>query len=656
MDDKIKRMKELIPILSEAAKAYYQESREIMSNFEYDRLYDELLKLEQETGTVFAGSPTQKVGYEVLSELPKERHERPMLSLNKTKSVDELREWLGGQTGLLSWKMDGLTVVLTYEDGVLAKAVTRGNGEIGEVITPNARTFINIPTTIPYKGQLILRGEAVISYSDFEKLNDSIADVDAKYKNPRNLCSGSVRQLNSGITASRNVQFMAFALVRADGVDFKNSRKEQFLWLSRLGFETVEFVEVTAETLSGAVHGFAEKIEHYDIPSDGLVLLYDDIAYGQSLGRTAKFPRDSIAFKWADEIQETTLSYIEWSASRTGLINPVAVFEPVELEGTTVSRASVHNISIMEGLELGAGDRITVYKANMIIPQIADDLTRSGVRDIPKICPVCGGKTEIRSLNDVKSLYCTNPECQAKKIKSFDLFVSRDALNIDGLSEMTLEKFIAAGFIHEFDDIFHLDRHRDAIVTMEGFGEKSYENLIEAAKTASHTTLPRLIFGLGIAGIGLANAKVICRHFDFNLDAMRKAGAEELYSIDGIGGVLADAWVTYFKNDRNNETLDHLLADLTFEKEVRNEEQTLAGKTFVITGSVERFANRKELQEKIESLGGKAAGSVSARTSYLINNDVTSNSSKNKKARELGIPILSEADFLKMIGEEENAD
>ena len=656
MDDKIKRMKELIPILSEAAKAYYQESREIMSNFEYDRLYDELLKLEQETGTVFAGSPTQKVGYEVLSELPKERHERPMLSLNKTKSVDELREWLGGQTGLLSWKMDGLTVVLTYEDGVLAKAVTRGNGEIGEVITPNARTFINIPTTIPYKGQLILRGEAVISYSDFEKLNDSIADVDAKYKNPRNLCSGSVRQLNSGITASRNVQFMAFALVRADGVDFKNSRKEQFLWLSRLGFETVEFVEVTAETLSGAVHGFAEKIEHYDIPSDGLVLLYDDIAYGQSLGRTAKFPRDSIAFKWVDEIQETTLSYIEWSASRTGLINPVAVFEPVELEGTTVSRASVHNISIMEGLELGAGDRITVYKANMIIPQIADDLTRSGVRDIPKICPVCGGKTEIRSLNDVKSLYCTNPECQAKKIKSFDLFVSRDALNIDGLSEMTLEKFIAAGFIHEFDDIFHLDRHRDAIVTMEGFGEKSYENLIEAAKTASHTTLPRLIFGLGIAGIGLANAKVICRHFDFNLDAMRKAGAEELYSIDGIGGVLADAWVTYFKNDRNNETLDHLLADLTFEKEVRNEEQTLAGKTFVITGSVERFANRKELQEKIESLGGKAAGSVSAKTSDLINNDVTSYSSKNKKARELGIPILSEADFLKMIGEEENAD
>ena len=525
-------MKELIPLLSEAAKAYYQESREIMSNFEYDRLYDELLKLERETGTVFAGSPTQKVGYEILSELPKERHERPMLSLNKTKSVDELREWLGNQTGLLSWKMDGLTVVLTYEDGVLAKAVTRGNGEIGEVITPNARTFINIPTTIPYKGQLILRGEAVISYSDFEKLNDSIADVDAKYKNPRNLCSGSVRQLNSEITASRNVRFMAFALVRADGVDFKNSRKEQFLWLSSLGFETVEFVEVTAETLSSAVRGFAEKIEHYDIPSDGLVLLYDDIAYGQSLGRTAKFPRDSIAFKWADEIQETTLSYIEWSASRTGLINPVAVFEPVELEGTTVSRASVHNISIMEGLELGAGDRITVYKANMIIPQIADNLTRSGVRDIPATCPVCGGKTEIRNLNDVKSLYCTNPDCQAKKIKSFDLFVSRDALNIDGLSEMTLEKFIGCGFIREYADIFHLDRHKDAIVSMEGFGEKSYENLIQAVKRAASTNLVRVVYGLGIAGIGLANAKMLCRSFGYDFEKMRHATAEELTAVE----------------------------------------------------------------------------------------------------------------------------
>ena len=655
-EDKTKRIRELIGTLRAAGRAYYQESREIMSNFEYDKLYDELVSLEKETGIVFANSPTQNVGYEVVSALPKERHEKPMLSLNKTKSVEELADWLGGQTGLLSWKMDGLTIVLTYQNGTLVKAVTRGNGEIGEVITANAKAFVNVPLNISYQGELILRGEAIIRYSDFEKINEQIEDVDAKYKNPRNLCSGSVRQLNSEITAQRQVHFYAFSLVKADGINFKNSRKEQFEWLKTQGFEVVEYHEVTKETLPETVKMYSEAIAENDTPSDGLVLLYDDIAYGQSLGRTAKFPRDSIAFKWADEIQETKLLYIEWSASRTGLINPVAVFEPVELEGTTVSRASVHNISIMEGLELGAGDRITVYKANMIIPQIADDLTRSGVRDIPKICPVCGGKTEIRSLNDVKSLYCTNPECQAKKIKSFDLFVSRDALNIDGLSEMTLEKFIAAGFIHEFDDIFHLDRHRDAIVTMEGFGEKSYENLIEAAKTASHTTLPRLIFGLGIAGIGLANAKVICRHFDFDLDAMRKADAEELCAIDGIGGVLADAWVTYFKNDKNNEILDHLLADLTFANEARSEEQTLAGKTFVITGSVEHFANRKELQEKIESLGGKAAGSVSAKTSYLINNDVTSNSSKNKKARELGIPILSEEDFLRMIGEENNAD
>lgn len=657
MDERLKRMKELQTMLSEASRAYYQESREVMTNFEYDRLYDELLKLEKETGTVFAGSPTQEVGYEILSELPKERHDKPMLSLNKTKSVEELKEWLGGETGLLSWKMDGLTVVLTYENGMLSKAVTRGNGEIGEVITGNAKTFVNLPMVIPFKGRLILRGEAVITYPDFEKLNASIDDVDARYKNPRNLCSGSVRQLNSEITAGRNVRFMAFSLVQAEDMDFHNSRKEQFLWLASLGFETVEFVEVTAQTLESAVADFAEKISHYEVPSDGLVLIYDDIAYGASLGRTAKFPRDSIAFKWADEIQETSLSYIEWSASRTGLINPVAVFEPVELEGTTVSRASVHNISIMESLELGVGDRITVYKANMIIPQIADNLTRSGVRDIPKICPVCQGVTEIRSINDVKALYCTNPDCQAKKIKSFALFVSRDALNIDGLSEMTLEKFIAAGFIHEFDDIFHLDRHREAIVDMEGFGERSYEKLVAAAKTASHTTLPRLIYGLGIAGIGLANARMICRHFNFELPDMRKAGADELCAIDGIGAVLADAWVKYFESEKNNEVLDHLLGDLTFEKETtETEAQTLAGKIFVITGSVEKFENRKELQEFIEARGGKATGSVTSKTSYLINNDVTSKSSKNKKARELGIPILSETDFLKMIEEEEHAD
>ena len=681
-DDKITRMKELHRQLLAASRAYYQESREIMSNFEYDRLYDELLKLEKETGMVLAGSPTQKVGYEVLSELPKEAHEAPMLSLDKTKEVPVLQEWLGTQKGLLSWKLDGLTIVLTYEGGELVKAVTRGNGEIGEVITNNAKVFSNVPLRIPYQGQLLLRGEAIIKYSDFARINEEIEDVDAKYKNPRNLCSGSVRQLNNEITAKRNVNFEAFMLVRAvnpadtqapdaanaDGVDaivddgtdhgrFHNSRKEQFEWLKTQGFDVVEYKEVTAATLPDAVAEFAEAIQSYDIPSDGLVLLMDDIAYGDALGRTAKFPRHSIAFKWADEIRETTLREIEWSASRTGLINPVAIFDPVELEGTTVSRASVHNISIMEAMELGVGDTITVYKANMIIPQIAENLTRSGTIVIPKICPVCGGETQIRQMNDVKSLYCTNPDCQAKKIKSFSLLVSRDALNIDGLSEATLEKFIAAGFIHSYADIFHLDRHREAIVSMEGFGEKSYENLMAAVKKASHTNLVRVVYGIGVAGIGLANAKMLCRSFDYDFERMRHATEEELTAVDGIGAVLADAWIAYFASEKNAKLVDDLLAELTIEKVSENTEAAVfAGMTFVITGTVEHFANRKELQAAIEARGGKATGSVTAKTTYLINNDVTSNSSKNKKAKELGIPIISEQDFLNMMGEENNAD
>lgn len=651
-EDKTKRIRELIGTLRAAGRAYYQESREIMSNFEYDKLYDELVSLEKETGIVFANSPTQNVGYEVVSALPKEHHEKPMLSLNKTKSVEELADWLGGQTGLLSWKMDGLTIVLTYQNGTLVKAVTRGNGEIGEVITANAKAFANVPLNISYQGELILRGEAIIRYSDFEKINEQIEDVDAKYKNPRNLCSGSVRQLNSEITAQRHVHFYAFSLVKADGIDFKNSRKEQFEWLKTQGFEVVEYHEVTKETLPETVKMYSEAIAENDTPSDGLVLLYDDIAYGQSLGRTAKFPRDSIAFKWADEIQETKLLYIEWSASRTGLINPVAVFEPVELEGTTVSRASVHNISIMETLELGSGDRITVYKANMIIPQIADNLTRSGVRDIPEACPVCGGQTEVRRINDVKSLYCTNPDCQAKKIKSFTLFTSRDALNIAGLSEATLEKFIGVGMIHEYADIFHLDRHQEEIVEMDGFGQKSYDNLIAAAEKASHTTLPRMVYGLGVAGIGLANAKMICRHFKNDFEAMRHATVEDLVEIDGIGEVLAQAWTAFFSDGKNNTIVDHLLAELTFEagdeESSEGADEAFAGMNFVITGSLEHFKNRKELQELIERRGGKVTGSVTSKTNYLINNDVASSSSKNKKARELGVPILSEEEFLKL--------
>lgn len=644
---KKERMQKLIKILNEASKAYYAEDREIMSNFEYDRLYEELEGLEKETGIVLSGSPTVSVGYESVEELPKERHESPMLSLGKTKSREELKDWLQGKEAILSWKLDGLTVVLTYRNGELFKAVTRGNGEIGEVITGNARTFKNIPLNIAFKGELVLRGEAVITYSDFEKINEEIPEAEAKYKNPRNLCSGSVRQLNNEITAKRNVRFYAFTLVSAEDVDFHNSREEQFRFLEKQGFEVVERKMVTPDTILSAISEFENKIPAYDVPSDGLVLTYEDIAYGKSLGRTAKFPRDAIAFKWADEIRETTLTEVEWSASRTGLINPVAIFTPVELEGTTVSRASVHNVSIVKELKLGIGDRITVYKANMIIPQIAENLTQSGNLPIPATCPVCGGETKIQNMNDTETLYCTNPECAAKKIKSFTLFVSRDALNMEGLSEATLEKFISMGFIHEYADLFHLTEHRDAIVDMEGFGEKSYTNLVDSIEKARNTTLPRLIYGLGIANIGLVNAKMLCRHFDYDLDALQSAKEEELSDIEGVGDVIAGAFVSYMNNPANKEKIDHLLPELHLEKpESSTENQNLAGLSFVVTGTLNSFENRNALKEEIEKRGGKVTGSVTSKTECLINNDVTSSSSKNKKAKELNVPILSEEDFL----------
>ena len=650
---KNERMKELVSLLNKASRAYYQEAQEIMSNYEYDRLYDELKELEDELGITLSNSPTVNVGYEVVSELPKERHESPMLSLDKTKEVEELKNFVGDQKVLMSWKMDGLTVVLTYRDGKLYKAVTRGNGEVGEVITNNAKVFKNVPVQIAYQGELILRGEAVIGYKDFEKINQEIEDVDARYKNPRNLCSGSVRQLNNQITAKRNVMFYAFTLVQADGVDFQNSRACQMVWLKSQGFTTVEYYMVTRDTVEDEVAKFSSKISENDFPSDGLVLTYDDIAYGRSLGRTAKFPRDSFAFKWQDEIRETVLREIEWSPSRTGLINPVAIFDPVELEGTTVSRASVHNISIMEELELGIGDRIEVYKANMIIPQIAENLTRSGVKDIPCKCPVCQGETKIRQVGNAKALYCMNPECQAKHVKSFALFVSRDALNIEGLSEATLEKFISRGYIHTFADIFHLDQYKEKIQKMEGFGEKSYKKLTESIEKARTTTLPRVIYSLGIAGIGLANAKVICRELKYDVESLLKVSEEELNEIQGVGEVLAKAFVGYFADAKHVENFRRLLNELTIPEETVTKQQIFEGVNFVITGSVKHFANRGEVKELIESLGGKVTGSVTSKTNYLINNDVTSTSSKNKKANELGIPIISEETFLELVNQEE---
>ena len=646
----IMRMKELVQKLDRAAKAYYQQDTEIISNREYDQMYDELQALEKETGTVLANSPTVSVGYEAVDQLPKEEHESPMLSLDKTKDREVLREFIGEHKTLLSWKLDGLTIVLTYENGELAKAVTRGNGVTGEVVTNNARVFKNVPLKIPYQGRLVLRGEAIITYSDFERINESIEDVDAKYKNPRNLCSGSVRQLSNEITAKRNVQFLAFALVSAQDVDFRNSRDFQMRWLKSQGFDVVEYRTVTASTLDEAMEYFSTAITENDFPSDGLVALYDDIAYGDSLGRTAKFPRNAFAFKWADEIRNTKLLEIEWSPSRTGLINPVAVFEPVELEGTTVSRASVHNISIMEELELGVGDEIQVYKANMIIPQIAENLTRSGVKDIPKVCPVCGGETKISMENETKTLYCTNPKCQAKHVKSFALFVSRDAMNIEGLSEATLEKFIFHGYVKDFTDLFHLDNYRDEIMTMDGFGEKSFLKLQSSIEKARKTTLARLVYGLGIPGIGSANAKVICRALGNDSQRVLQAEEAELVEIQGVGAVMAKSYVDYFKEEEHQEIYKRLLDEVELEEEeVTEDSQKFAGVNFVITGSVEHFANRAEVKAEIEKRGGKVTGSVTSKTNYLINNDVNSTSSKNKKARDLGVPIISEKDFLEML-------
>lgn len=644
------RIKELVDTLNKAAKVYYSGTDEIMSNLEYDRLYDELKALEDETGIVLAGSPTHKVGYETLSELPKEEHERPMLSLDKTKSVEELAAFAGTHKSLLSWKLDGLTVVVTYRDGELYKAVTRGNGYVGEVITPNAKVFVNLPAKIPYKGELVIRGEAIITYSDFERINRSIEEDENKYKNPRNLCSGSVRQLNNRITAERNVRLIAFALIRADGVDFGNSRQKQFEWLKGQGFEVVEYKIVDETSVADAVEYFSKAITDNDFPSDGLVLLYDDIAYGESLGTTAKFPRNAIAFKWADEMALTRLKCVEWSASRTGLINPVAVFEPVELEGTTVSRASVHNVSIVRELKLGYNDEIKVYKANMIIPQIAENITGSATIEIPKVCPVCGGPTGIKKANDTESLYCLNPDCQAKHIKRFEHFVSRNALNIDGISSQTLEKFIDRGFIKNYTDLYHLNDYEDEIVGMDGFGRKSYDNIIESVEKSRTVTLDHVIYALGIGGIGLANARLVSRHCNEDPETVADITIEELMSIDGIGDVLAQSFREYFDDINNRRLYNELLAELKLQKEVRDTSSPVAGKTFVITGSVNHFTNRDELKAFIETLGGKTTGSVSAKTDYLINNDVTSNSSKNKKARELGIPVISEEEFMKLTG------
>ena len=647
----IEEIKSLIETLNKASLAYYQEAREIMPNYEYDALYDRLQELENITGVVFSNSPTQNVGYEVLSELPKEAHPQKMLSLDKTKDVGALRSFVGDHEALMSWKLDGLTVVLTYRDGSLAKAVTRGNGEIGEVITNNARVFANVPLNIEFKGETVLRGEAVITYDEFERINASITDEGAKYKNPRNLCSGSVRQLDPAITKQRRVRFFAFSLVSAEGKDFV-TRKEQFDWLAAQGFQVVEHKLITGDTVEETVKWFADNIAENPVPSDGLVVSLNDIEYGRSLGVTAKFPRDSIAFKWQDETAETTLREIEWSASRTGLINPVAIFDPVELEGTTVSRASVHNISVMKELKLGIGDRITVYKANMIIPQIAENLTGSSALEIPGTCPVCGGYTVIKSENGVETLNCPNPECPAKQIKGFAHFVSRDAMNVEGLSESTLEKLVDRGLIKDLADVFRVKDHHDEIVTMEGFGELSFKNLCDAVEKARKVTPQAFLYSLGIPNFGRANAGLVAKYCRNDWEKIRSLEEDELVTIEGIGDVMARAYCDFFRDEKNIAVVDDLLTEVELDGSFEETGDKLAGMTFVITGSLETYPNRDALKDEIEANGGKVAGSVSAKTSYLINNDLTSNSGKNKKAKELGIPIISEADMVKWLKED----
>ena len=650
LDDKKRRIEELIETLNEASAAYYDEASEIMSNYEYDALYDELESLEKETGYTPLNSPTKNVGYTVQSELPKERHRSRMLSLDKTKSREELAAWLGNHEGLLSWKLDGLTVVLTYEGGELVKAVTRGNGDIGEVITPNARVFVNVPKHIPYKGHAVIRGEAVITYEEFDRINEAIDDADAKYKNPRNLCSGSVRQLNSKITAERNVRFYAFTLSEADGVDYEGLRSYQMKWMAEQGFDVVEFVKVDNKNIFEAIDNYAERVHSFEIPSDGLVLTLEDLEYAATLGTTAKFPRDSMAFKWADQQAETILREIEWSPSRTGLLNPIAIFDPVELEGTTVKRASVHNLNIMETLKLGIGDTITVYKANMIIPQIGDNLTKSGNIELPTHCPVCDGATEIKLMTGTKVLTCTNPNCLAKQVKRFSLFVSRDALNIEGLSEQTLLKFIGLGYIKSFADIFRLENHRDEIVELDGFGKKSYDKLSSSIEKSRHTVPARILVALGIPGVGVTTAAQIARAYENKWAKISSLTYDELISVSGIGEVMARDYEAFFADEHNKSVVLDLVGELDIDESYEQVGTALSGETFVITGSLEHYKSRTELKKEIEAQGGKVAGSVSKNTSYLVTNNPESGSSKNKAAAELGVKIITEDEIRTMLG------
>lgn len=654
-DDKASRMKQLVAKLNEARRVYEQGTDEIMSNLEYDRLYDELLKLEQELGTYLPNSPTHNVGYEVVSALQKEKHETPMLSLDKTKSTDAIKSFIGNKKCIASWKMDGLTVVLTYNNGKLDKAVTRGNGEIGEIVTHNARTFKNLPKEIEFKGKLVLRGEAIITYTDFNKINSSLGSGVENYKNPRNLCSGSVRQLDSSIANNRSIRWFAFELVSADGKS-PNSVEQSFEWLKRQGFQTVEYMVINQSNFLSVMSYFSSKVSKIDIPSDGLVFTYDDVAYGKSLGRTSKFPRHSMAFKWQDDEAESRLINIEWQVGKTGIITPVAIFEPVDIEGSTVSKASLHNLSIlMETLGRPyKGEKIRVFKANMIIPQIScgEKLQPNQINairiSIPDQCPCCGGETEVQidPKSGVQTLWCSNIDCPAKGSRLFKHFVSRDAMNIDGISDATLNRFIEEGLISTFADIYRLSDHMEKIVNMDGFGYKSYENMINSINKSRKVKPANLINALSIPNVGLATAKLICRNFGNDIEKVVAASYSEIDSINGVGDVIASNFVNYFNNKENVDNFIDLYRQLVIEQEKISTNTSMNGVVICVTGDVYIFPNRRAIKDLVENLGGKLTGSVSRSTSYLVTNDTTSGSRKNKAAQEYGIQILTEKQFI----------
>ena len=637
------RIRSLIDILNKANEAYYYHDNEIMSNKEYDDLYDQLIQLENESGIIYSDSPTQNLGEHIYSSLPKVKHESPMLSLDKTKDRDALREWLGNKEGVLSWKLDGLTVVLTYENGKLEKAVTRGNGAIGEEITENAKFFKNVPLRIPFKGKLILRGEAVISYHDFETIN---VEEQGRFKNPRNLASGSIRALDTNQVKKRKVQVIIFEVIQGSEA---NLVTDKFTWISHLGFKPVDYEVVNADNILEKIQDFENRITSNNIPSDGLVLTFNDTAYGRSLGTTGKFPKHSMAFKWQDEVEETVLRSVEWNTSRTGLINPVAVFDPVYLEGTEVSRATLNNVSYIKDLQLGIGDTIEVYKSNMIIPTILSNKTKSNNLIIPVVCPTCGMQARLIRSNNTEILQCMNLDCPARFLNKLIHFCSRDAMDIQGLSIKTLEFVIKQGWVNNFLDLYNLQNYERKWAMMRGFSTVSVRKYLAAIENSKKTESARFLYALGIPKIGRHQSQSLIQVYK-SWDAFIQAvkSNTDFSHIDGVGDCLNQNIHNWYNGFYKQDQIEKLASLMIFEDQEITTSDILKGKTFCITGKLNMFANRSDLVKFIEQQGGKVSGSVSKNTDYLINNDKGSNSSKNKKAIELGVSIITESEFSKL--------